>query len=64
MRLVKGAWNAAFVEEMALVPNGRYRDQADAAAGAYNRLAKTKPTGPGFLVRGGDPLDDMDREGF
>lgn len=39
VRLLRGAWNAAYVEELAAVPNGACRDQADATAGAFNRLA-------------------------
>lgn len=35
VQLVRGPWNAAYIEEMGAVPNGRYRDQADATAGAY-----------------------------
>ena len=57
VRLVKGPWMAAFVDEMALVPNGRFRDQVDAAAGAYNRLSRAKPTGPGFMVKGAGPAE-------
>jgi len=39
--LVKGLWNLDFVEEMCAVPNGAFRDQADAAGGAFNKLAKS-----------------------
>lgn len=38
--LVKGPWNAAYIEELCAVPNGLRRDQADASAGAYNKLQK------------------------
>jgi predicted phage terminase large subunit-like protein len=37
--LIRGAWNHDWVEEMAAIPNGTYRDQADATAGAFNKLA-------------------------
>lgn len=37
--LVRGEWNQAYIDEMCAVPNGTYRDQADATAGAYNKLA-------------------------
>jgi len=40
VRLVRGAWNGEYIEEMCSVPNGFYRDQADATAGAYNRLLR------------------------
>lgn len=36
--LVRGAWNEGYIDEMCSVPHGKYRDQADATAGAYNRL--------------------------
>lgn len=37
--LVRGTWNFDFIEEACSVPNGNFRDQTDAAAGAYNKLA-------------------------
>jgi predicted phage terminase large subunit-like protein len=37
VRLVKGAWNRAFVEEMASFP-GAHDDQVDGASGAFNAL--------------------------
>lgn len=37
--LVKGAWNEDFLEEMELLPDGPFNDQADAAGGAYEILA-------------------------
>lgn len=36
--LVKGSWNEAYIDELCAIPNGTYRDQADATAGAFNRL--------------------------
>ena len=36
--LVRGAWNAAYVEELCAIPNGVRRDQGDASAGAFNKL--------------------------
>lgn len=41
VRLVKGDWNAGFIEEFCALPNG-YRDQSDAAGGAFNKL-RAKP---------------------
>lgn len=37
--LVKGAWNEDFLEEMELLPDGLFKDQADAAGGAFEILA-------------------------
>src|SRR5690606_28109619 len=36
--LVEADWNDAFIAELCAIPNGRYRDQADAAGAGYNRL--------------------------
>jgi len=37
VRLLPGQWNGEYVDEMAVLPGGTYRDQADATSGAYNR---------------------------
>jgi predicted phage terminase large subunit-like protein len=37
--LVRGAWNLPYLDELALVPHGKYWDQTDASAGAFNKLA-------------------------
>lgn len=36
--LVKGEWNKDFIEEHATAPSGAFKDQWDAASGAFNRL--------------------------
>ena len=38
VRLVNGPWVRAFLEEAECFPNSRYKDQIDAAAGAFMRL--------------------------
>ncbi|MFZ0148263.1 MAG: phage terminase large subunit [Xanthobacteraceae bacterium] len=35
-----GPWVEAFLDECETWPNGKYKDQVDAAAGAFNRLIK------------------------
>lgn len=40
--LVAGDWVRAFLDEAECFPNGRFKDQIDAAAGAFTRLT-TKP---------------------
>lgn len=39
VRLVKGAWNRDFIEELCSFPMGAHDDQCDAAAGAFNKIA-------------------------
>lgn len=41
VRLVRGTWNAGFLEELATFPNGKLKDKVDAASGAFNKLAQT-----------------------
>src|SRR5439155_10078100 len=38
--LVRGAWNADYIDELCLFPMSAYSDQVDASSGAYNRLAQ------------------------
>ena len=38
VRMVKGDWNSALVEEMRNFPNGRYKDQVDALTRAYAEI--------------------------
>lgn len=35
-------WTKEFIEELRFFPNSKYKDQVDAASGAFNRLAKKK----------------------
>jgi predicted phage terminase large subunit-like protein len=39
--IVAGGWNKAFLEEHEQYPFGRYKDQVDSAAGAFNKLAES-----------------------
>jgi predicted phage terminase large subunit-like protein len=39
--LVAGGWNRAFLEEHEQYPYGKYLDQVDATAGAFNKLAES-----------------------
>lgn len=45
VKIVKGEWNQLFIDEHKSFPNGKYKDQIDAAAGAFNMLTtgKSKP---------------------
>jgi predicted phage terminase large subunit-like protein len=40
--LLRGEWNAKFVEEHRFFPFGRYKDQVDAASGAFTKLVAKK----------------------
>jgi predicted phage terminase large subunit-like protein len=40
VKLVRGPWNAAFLDELCAAPNGSHDDQIDAAALAFNKLAR------------------------
>lgn len=37
--LIEGPWNHDFIDEHTTFPNGKYKDQVDSAAGAFNTLA-------------------------
>jgi predicted phage terminase large subunit-like protein len=39
-------WNAAFLDELEMFPNGKYKDQVDAGAGSFNKLALVARPGP------------------
>lgn len=41
VKLKRGAWNRAYLEELAAFPNGKHDDQVDASSGAFNVLART-----------------------
>jgi predicted phage terminase large subunit-like protein len=43
--LVEGAWNDAYLEELAMFPRGTYADQVDASSGAFNWLFKMSRSG-------------------
>lgn len=57
VKLVRGPWNRAYIDELISFPNGKYKDQVDGSSGAYNRLAA--PGRPALLVddliASGDP---------
>lgn len=38
VKLVRGKWNAAFIEELRQFPQGKHDDQIDGASGAFNTL--------------------------
>lgn len=38
VRLVKGGWNEAYIQEHMSFPKGKYKDQVDASSGAYKEV--------------------------
>ena len=40
IKIVRGAWNEAFFDEIELFPDGEFKDQADACSGAFSMLQK------------------------
>jgi len=42
VRLLRAPWNRDFIEEHRFFPQGTYKDQVDAAAGAFNKLVGKK----------------------
>jgi predicted phage terminase large subunit-like protein len=43
IRICRGRWNTAFLDELTAFPLGAHDDQVDALAGAYEHLAKAGP---------------------
>ena len=39
--IARGAWNRAFIDECAMFPVGKFKDQVDAASGAFVKLTQT-----------------------
>jgi len=39
VKVLKGDWNSSFLQEHTYFPAGKYKDQVDAAGGAFNKLA-------------------------
>lgn len=45
-RLVEGTWTREWLDEMSVIPYGRFFDQADSVALAFNVLSEVKDRGP------------------
>ena len=39
VHLVAGKWVTDFLDELEIFPSGKWKDQVDAASGAFNKLA-------------------------
>jgi predicted phage terminase large subunit-like protein len=49
VRLLQGQWNYSYIEEMVTIPFGKYRDQGDATAGAFNKHSEMSQAGMGLI---------------
>ena len=45
VRMLRGAWNKDFLDEIKLFPFSKYKDQTDAASGAFNKISIQAPVG-------------------
>lgn len=45
VKVLKAPWTQAFIDEHKTFPVGKYKDQVDAAGGAFNKLADTQAAG-------------------
>jgi predicted phage terminase large subunit-like protein len=43
VRILRGAWKGAYLDELLAFPSSRFSDQTDATSGAFNRLATRDP---------------------
>lgn len=50
--ILRGDWNAAFLDEICAFPFGKFMDQVDAASRAFNELAAPKASGRTGAVKG------------
>ena len=60
MKLVRGPWNEAFLQELETFPAGKYKDQVDAASQGFSRLAMALDgrIPDDLLASGEDPLEE------
>jgi predicted phage terminase large subunit-like protein len=71
VKLLRAAWNNAWLNEMELVPYGLFFDQADSAALAFNEITQLKDKGPtaavvmpGTQTVGGPPMGAWQEQYF
>jgi len=46
VKLVKGAWNQGYIDELKVFPAGKHDDQVDGSSGAFNKLALASTSAP------------------
>ena len=57
VKLIRGAWNAAYLDELCSFPAGAHDDQVDASSGAFHKLAVVEiglPRSPSVRSRWAD----------
>lgn len=62
--IVRGAWNRAYLEELALFPAGTHDDQPDGSSGAFNWLAEQPHATSAPAVGGSRPILTQMPRGF
>lgn len=62
VKILTALWNNIWLNELTAIPNSTYRDQGDATAGAFNKLAIKKAGGKPFKSRGLYASRDRDRK--
>lgn len=58
VHLVRGDWNAAYIEELRNFPSGTYKDQVDASSRAFQALVGTVPVAQNAAPEEMDDIDD------
>lgn len=59
VKIVRGDWNEAFIEELCLFPAGKYKDQVDALSRAFSELLTMRAPlviSPEVLARSAQPM--------
>jgi predicted phage terminase large subunit-like protein len=49
VKIVRGAWNQMYLDELINFPSGKFKDMVDASSGAFNKLASTSRIGVSWL---------------
>jgi predicted phage terminase large subunit-like protein len=63
VHLVRGDWNAAYIEELRNFPSGTYKDQVDASSRAFQALVGTVPVAQNAAPEEMDDIEDMPEAG-
>ena len=62
LKLLRGPWNQAFIEELCAFPTGENDDQVDAASGAFGCLANPADPWAEYLLEQLEPQDETVRQ--